>query len=74
MNIQKYLHLWLYSLALVTERKRDLLGTLEHCMRVRSDVIHMSRARYKERNPSPRQEANLGSSHHFTEHKISHLA
>ena len=31
-------------------------------MRVRSDVIHMSRARHKERNLSPRQEANLGSS------------
>ena len=33
-------------------------------MRVRSDVIHMSRARYEERNLrnlSPRQEANLGS-------------
>ena len=38
MNIQKYLHLWLHSLvlsvALVTERKRDLLGVLEHIVAV----------------------------------------
>lgn len=38
MNIERYLHLWLYSLALsialVTERKRDLLGMLEHIVAV----------------------------------------
>ena len=38
MNIQKYLHLWLYtlalSIALVTERKSDLVGTLEHIVAV----------------------------------------